>query len=73
MKKAITSHKADNENDKIKETLEPHEQKIADRLTKIEADIKVLEEDYAKCVAFFCENPKDSSEKFGEKIMKLFR
>jgi hypothetical protein len=32
-----------------------------------------LEEKYAKAATFFCENPKDSSEKFGEKVVKMFR
>lgn len=41
MKKAIASHKADDENDNIKKLLEPHESKVQERLAADEADIKV--------------------------------
>ena len=28
--------------------------------------------EYAKCAQYYCENPKDSSDKFGEKLIKMF-
>lgn len=53
--------------------LTPHEEKVSKAIVEIEANIKQIEEAYAKCASFFCENPKDSSEKFGEKLIKMYR
>jgi hypothetical protein len=32
-----------------------------------------LEEEYKSCASFYGENPKEPSDRFGDKIMKIFR
>ncbi|KRX01878.1 hypothetical protein PPERSA_05717 [Pseudocohnilembus persalinus] len=61
----------DDPNDTIKEKFEPYCGKIEERKNKLESEIKEAEELYAKCSKYFCENPTESSEKFGEKFMKF--
>lgn len=72
LRKAINSQTND-PNDNITMRLENFKKNIEEEKNKIEAKIKKCEESYEKCAAFFCENPKESSEKFGEKFLKFSR
>lgn len=67
IKKAIESQTTDSK-DKITERLQKVYDKINDRLTKLDLRIKEAEEAYKVVSKYFCENPADQSDKFGEKV-----
>lgn len=67
MKKAIESQTPDSK-DKITEKLQKQYDRVSERIAKLETTIKEAEETYKATAKYFCENPSDSSEKFGEKV-----
>jgi hypothetical protein len=67
IKKAIESQTPDSK-DKITERLQKIYDRINDRLTKLETRIKDAEETYKTTAKYYCENPADQSDKFGEKV-----
>lgn len=62
-----------NEDDKIEKTLKGSFVIIEKIIINLEEKIKKCEKFYETAASFFCENPKDSSEKFGEKIYKFWQ
>lgn len=71
IKKAIESQTPDPK-DKISEKLSKYDKEISERIAKIEIKIKEAEDNYKVAAKFFCENPSDASDKFGEKIYKFW-
>jgi hypothetical protein len=45
------------------------DQEIGGRIAKIELKIKEADDSYKITAKFFCENPSDASDKFGEKVI----
>lgn len=62
-----------NENDKIEKTLKGPSVIIEKIIISLDEKIKKCERFYEIAANFFCENPKDSSEKFGEKIYRFWQ
>ena len=58
--------------DKIKERLGDFWIRISKTIEALELRIKECETEYEKSAKFFCENPKDPSEKLAEKFLKLW-
>lgn len=53
--------------------LQPHLDQAKVDIKELEQQLAELEGAYCSCSLFFCENPKDSSEKFGEKMLKMLK
>ncbi|KAM3144947.1 Formin Homology 2 Domain [Paramecium bursaria] len=60
------------ENQKIKNYFVPFLEMTQQTIKQIENTIDQVQNEYQKTATFFCENPKDPSDKFGEKLMKIF-
>ena len=58
--------------DKIVDTLQKPYDQIGDKINKIESYIRNEDDLYKEAAKFYCENPADSSEKFGEKVLVCF-
>ncbi len=54
--------------DRIVEKLQKPYDQISDKINKIESQIRNVDDLYKEAAKFYCENPADSSEKFGEKV-----
>ena len=54
--------------DRIVEKLQKPYDQISDKINKIESQIRNVDNLYKEAAKFYCENPADSSEKFGEKV-----
>jgi hypothetical protein len=62
-----------NARDKIEQTIKATTLVVEKIISNIEEKIKKCERAYESAAIFFMENPKDSSEKFGEKIFKFWQ
>lgn len=63
---------SDKPQDKIKEKLDSYFKNLTTVVEDLEKKIKECEAEYEKTAKFFCENPKDASEKLAEKFFKLW-
>ncbi|CAD8104412.1 unnamed protein product [Paramecium sonneborni] len=70
--KAIEFQTEDKE-DQVKAHLQPLKEEIVSDISNLEYQLKQLEDNYRQSAIYFCENIKDSSDKFGEKILKMLR
>ncbi|CAD8050953.1 unnamed protein product [Paramecium primaurelia] len=72
MKKAMESQ-TDDPQDLVQQKFKDGYESITKDIEDLDKKINNLEEEYKKCAQFYGENPKDPSDKFGDKILKIFR
>ncbi|CAD8090063.1 unnamed protein product [Paramecium primaurelia] len=66
-------YQTEDQEDQVRTFLQPLQEEIKTNIFIIEQQLTQLEDNYKQSAAYFCENQKDSSEKFGEKILKMLR
>ncbi|CAD8150861.1 unnamed protein product [Paramecium octaurelia] len=72
IKKAMESQ-TDDPQDLVQQKFKDGYDSITKDIEELDKKINLLEEEYKTCAQFYGENPKDPSDKFGDKILKIFR
>ncbi|CAK65839.1 unnamed protein product (macronuclear) [Paramecium tetraurelia] len=72
IKKAMESQ-TDDQQDLVQQKFKDGYESITKDIEELDKRINLLEEEYKQCAQFYGENPKDPSDKFGDKILKIFR
>ncbi|CAD8067857.1 unnamed protein product [Paramecium sonneborni] len=72
IKKAMDSQ-TDDPQDLVQQKFKDVYESITKDIEELDKKINHLEEEYRTCAQFYGENPKDPSDKFGDKILKIFR
>ncbi|CAD8063926.1 unnamed protein product [Paramecium sonneborni] len=72
IKKAMDSQ-TDDPQDLVEQKFKDGYESITKDIEELDKQMNRLEEEYRTCAQYYGENPKDSSDKFGDKILKIFR
>ncbi|CAD8057754.1 unnamed protein product [Paramecium primaurelia] len=72
IKKAMESQ-TDDPQDLVEQKFKDGYESITKDIEELDKKMNHLEEEYKRCAQFYGENPKDPSDKFGDKILKIFR